>query len=644
MEFFPKGGKLNNYRIKRTFKESIEPEEILLDAKKSDRLEGSKLELPINPGVFRIFVVLSMLLIIVLVGRSFYLQVIKEGQYAKLSDQNKTRVYPIFSQRGIIYDQFSTQLVYNVPSFDLEVIFNDLPKKEEERQLVIEKISGIIGLAPQEIEDEIYQYLKKNQAGFVLSDNLSQENVLRLEAEAADIPGFVIVKNIVRQYVDGFYFSHLLGYLGRLNSQDLQNNPDYFLTEKIGKQGLELFYEEELRGQPGKKEIEIDALGSEKKETISQQPAAGHGLILTVDKNLQIKLFDELSQRLAAVKAKRAAAVALNPQNGAVLAMVSLPSFDNNLFAKGISPEDFNNLSDNPYHPLLNHAIAGEYSPGSTIKPMIGAAALEEGIILPQTKISDFAGELIVVNQYDPSIIYRFGDWKAHGVVDIYSAIAESCDVYFYTIGGGYGNIKGLGIDGIKKYLDFFNFGKILGIDLPGEKKGLIPDAVWKEQYKKEVWYTGDTYHLSIGQGDLLATPLQLATAISAIANGGKLYAPYLVDKIVDSDKNIIKQTQSLVLKENFISSKNLEVIRKAMRQTITAGSAVALNDLNVAVAGKTGTAQVAGQKNSNALFVSFAPYENPQIALVILVEDAGEGSQVAAPVAKEVLDWYFNK
>ncbi|KKS66781.1 MAG: Penicillin-binding protein 2, partial [Parcubacteria group bacterium GW2011_GWC2_42_6] len=294
MEFFPKGGKLNNYRIKRTFKESIEPEEILLDAKKSDRLEGSKLELPINPGVFRIFVVLSMLLIIVLVGRSFYLQVIKEGQYAKLSDQNKTRVYPIFSQRGIIYDQFSTQLVYNVPSFDLEVIFNDLPKKEEERQLVIEKISSIIGLAPQEIEDEIYQYLKKNQAGFVLSDNLSQENVLRLEAEAADIPGFVIVKNIVRQYVDGFYFSHLLGYLGRLNSQDLQNNPDYFLTEKIGKQGLELFYEEELRGQPGKKEIEIDALGSEKKETISQQPAAGHGLILTVDKNLQIKLFDEL--------------------------------------------------------------------------------------------------------------------------------------------------------------------------------------------------------------------------------------------------------------------------------------------------------------------------------------------------------------
>ncbi|KKT27245.1 MAG: Penicillin-binding protein [Parcubacteria group bacterium GW2011_GWA2_43_9b] len=357
----------------------------------------------------------------------------------------------------------------------------------------------------------------------------------------------------------------------------------------------------------------------------------------------QDALYNNLQTTLQKMRLKKAAAVALDSKSGGVLAMASFPSFDNNLFAQGFSSKDFSGLLGDATQPLFNRVISGQYSPGSTVKPLIGSVALQEKVVMPRTTIFD-PGQIMLVNQYNPGIIYTFADWKAHGVVDIYSAIAESCDVYFYTVGGGYGNIKGLGIEKLEKYFKLFGFGADLGIDLPGENNGLVPNEQWKQQIKKEDWYTGDTYHISIGQGDLLTTPLQMAAATAAILNGGKVLRPRVVDKIIDSDKNVVNTIEPKVLRQDFIDQANLDVMKKAMRQTVTEGTAQILNDLPVATGAKTGTAQVAGNNNPNAWGVVFAPYDDPQMVIVVLVEGAGEGSQVAMPVIKETLKEYYKQ
>ena len=632
---------LKKYRIRRTFKESVEPEEIFLDEAKPE-LEGQKLEVPLKPAIFKVFFALIIFFLLVLAGQAFWLQVVRGKDLRVQAENNRFRSLPDFAPRGIIYDKFFKQLVFNMPSFDLVLNFRDLPKDSGARTEIFEKTAKILGIDPAEIPEKIKEAGLNNQA-ISLAEDLSHKKVLQFEAELGNLPGLALEKNNRRQYIFSSYFSHILGYLGRLSEKEKKAEPDYFSTEKIGKAGLEFSYEKILRGQPGQTLIEVDSSGRKKREVKSFEPVAGQNLLLTLDNELQRQLYDGLNKILGEFNLSKAAAVAINPKNGGILAMVSLPSFDNNLFSESLSLKDFSDLSDSPLQPLFNRAISGQYAPGSTIKPLLGAAALEEKTITPQTTIFD-SGEIVVQNQYNPDIIYRFTDWQAHGLVNLYSAIAQSCDVYFYTIGGGYGKIEGLGVERIKKYFENFSFGRLLGIDLPGEKAGLVPDEAWKEKNKKEDWYLGDTYHLSIGQGDLLVTPLQLVSAIAAIANGGKVFQPRLVDKIIDSDKNIIKTIESEIIKENFVSSENLEIIRRAMRQAVTDGSAYELAGLKVNAAAKTGTAQVAGQKNSNAWFVSFAPYEDPQIVLVILAENAGEGSKVAAPVAREVLEWYFDR
>lgn len=631
------------YKVKRIFKEAIEPEEILLDATKSSKLENQRLEVHIKPGIFKTFFYLMLAVFLVLAGYSAYLQIIKGPYYQDLAERNRLRSIPIFASRGIIYDRSLKQLVHNVPVFNLVLTLPDLPRPAVEREAVIKKAAEIIGVPPPEIFDKLKNTDFKLTPTIIIAEDLSHEILLLLESKIEQLPGFRIEQNIVRQYVDAPYFSHILGYLGKLGNDDIKNNPDYFLTEKIGKNGLEFFYEKILRGRPGEQLIETDSLGQRKNPIAQNYPQNGQGLVLAIDSELQKNLYDGLARTLRNMHLKKAAALALNPQTGGILALISFPSFDNNIFAKELSPDEYAKLAGDPLYPFLNRAIAGRYAPGSTVKPLIGAAALQEKVVSPSTKIFD-SGELVLVNQYNPEIVYRFPDWKAHGLVDIYSAIAQSCDVYFYTIGGGYGNIKGLGIEGLKKYFKLFGFGKILGIDLPSEVSGLVPDAQWKEKTKNEHWYTGDTYHISIGQGDLLITPLQLAVASAAIVNGGKVIQPHLVDKIVDSDKNIVKTIEPKVLQENFIEPSYLEIIKKGMRQAVTVGSAPLLNDLKTAVGAKTGTAQVAGQRNPNAWVTVFAPYDNPQVVLVILIENAGEGSQVAVPIAREVLEKYFNK
>lgn len=626
--------------LQKTFLQSLEPEEIFLDAKRDQQ---HKVEAPIKKRNLAIFYGLIMVLFSFLVFNAGWLQIAKGAFYKSQAEKNRVRSIPIFAPRGIIYDKSGQQLVYNVPIFNLVVTPAYLPKQKQEREAIIAKVAGILGKDIKELTEILAESDSFSFAPVVIAENVEREQVLVFESESQNLSGFSMEKNLQREYIFGEYFSHLLGYVGRITSQEAEGHPDYFLTETLGKNGLEFQYENILRTPPGKKETEVNAFGEIKKTGIILESKDIKGLMLAIDADLQKYLYNRLNQTLKSARATKAAAVAMDPRNGKVLSLMSFPSFDNNLLSRGISQAEFENLFNNENQPFFNRAIAGQYPPGSTIKPFVASAALEEKVVKPSTIIND-QGALTIVNPYNPSIVYNFPDWKTHGPVNVYSAIAQSCNIYFYNIGGGYGDFKGLGIDRLEKYLKLFGFGQQAGIDLPNGKKGFVPDAKWKKEVKKEDWYIGDTYHLSIGQGDITVTPLQMAVLTAAIANHGTIWQPQVVDKIIDSEKNTIKDIEPVGRAINFVSQENLGIIREAMRQTVLSGSAQYLKNLPVEAAGKTGTAQVSGNTRANAWFSVFAPFKNPEIVLVILVEEGGEGSSVAVPIAKDVLEWYFSR
>lgn len=591
---------LSEFKVKRKFKEDIEPEEIFMDSermKESPDAEKEKLEKPIKQRVLKIFFVFIIVLLVVLAAKAFHLQIIKGSYWRELADENRIRSYPIKPLRGIIYDKDKNPLAINVPKLDLVVIPADLAKEE-----------GF-----EEIKEKIKENIHLTYP-VIIEEDIEREKALLLEAEFADVSAISIRKDSRRQYENSPYFSHVLGYLGKVSKEEVLEG--YFVDDYIGRDGLENFYENALKGSYGEELVEIDNLGRIQKVLATKDPIAGQDLVLSIDSDLQKKLYQAMRER-------KGAAVALNPQNGKILALVSFPGFDSNDPAKGLF---------SPNQPLFNRAIAGGYPSGSIIKPLIAAAALEEGIISPNKQIH-CPGHLVLTDKYNPNIFYTFYDWKEHGIVNIYKAIAESCNVYFYTVGGGYGNIEGLGIEKIKRYLKFFGWGRQLGIDLPGEKPGLIPSPSWKKELRDEPWYIGDTYNVSIGQGDITASPLQVALATAVIANNGKLFQPQLLEN-----------KKPKILNQNFIQEEFLEVVRKGMREAVIYGSAKALYDLPVKVAGKTGTAQVSKTKAPHSWFTVFAPYEEPEIVLVVLIENGGEGSATALPVAKEVLNWYFSR
>ena len=641
---------LKKYFIKRQTREDIEAEEIFLDAEAVRSIEEKgKLENPIKSRNFIFFYLIIVLGILCLFLRVGYLQVIKGDYYENLAKGNRLRIYNEIAPRGIIYDRFNTPLVYNAPRFDLIVDLADFFSNSEDIQdEIINKISNILNSENEtELKDKIDSlYNKTRQA--VLVKSIDHSNALVFETMVSDWPGIRIQKSAQRQYVLGPYFSHIIGYTGEISESDLEKYPDYFLNDEIGKIGLEKQYENYLRGEPGQEQIEVDSSGRTQRVLANKSSQPGDGLVLFIDKDLQEKLYQSLESMLIKLSGtknstKKAAAIAINPNNGGILALVSLPSFNNNLFAQGISQQELSLLEKDSNEPFMNRVINGQYPSGSIIKPLMAAAALEEKIITASQKIN-CNGLISISNQYNPQIVYNFVDSKAHGLTDMFKAIAKSCNVFFYTIGGGYKNIEGLGVDKIKEYFELFGLGSITGIDLSNEKPGLIPDKEWKKSVKDEEWYLGDTYHLSIGQGDLLVTPLQMASAIASIANGGTLYQPQLVDKIVDEQGNIIEDIQPSIIRKDFIKKENFEAVRKGMRETILSGSAQSFLSLPVEVAGKTGTAQFGRNNKTHAWFVSFAPYENSQIALIVLIEGGGEGHLSANPVAKEVYEWYFNK
>lgn len=571
----------------------------------------------------------------VLFVQLLHLQITQGSFNRNLAEGNRLRAREIEPPRGLIIDSEGKVLAQNTASYSLEIYPLDLPRARNDRENIYLMLSGVSQIPVDEIRNAVTAKGISTYDPIVLKENLDRDTALLLKVKTSNLAGVSVVANPVRQYENISGLSAILGYVGKVSEQNLKSNPNYKSTYEIGKDGLESYYEKYLRGVPGILEVEVDSRGVQQRQLADTEPQPGNNLILNINAGLEQKMSSSLQGMMNSSKATGGVAIALNPQTGQVLGIVSLPSFDNNLFTRPTAAEEYQKLLTDSSTPLFDRAISGTYPSGSIIKPMMAAMALEEGEITPNTTIND-PGEIKVGN-------YTYPDWKAHGSVDVRKAIAESCDVFFYAVAGGWDKIRGLGVEAIDKYLTKFGFGQKTGIDLPGESSGLVPSPPWKQKIKKESWYLGDTYHLGIGQGDFLTTPLQMIVATSAIANGGEVLKPQIVKKITNKDGNTIDAFQKDVLKGKIIDQANIEIVRQGMRQAVTSGSAKSLNDLPVQVAAKTGTAQFEIAGKTHAWMTAFAPYDNPQIALIVLVEQAGEGYAEAGPVVHDILSWYFS-
>lgn len=586
--------------------------------------DAARIEWMLDRRPARYYLIVVTIILVALGARLVYLNIWKGEYYSELARNNSLRSILLSAPRGIITDRFGEPLVKNTPSLDSIVIPAVLPEDPTERRRVLDTAESLFQDASPLWREAIESRVFRPNEAILIKEDLTQEESIRYYSQARTLPGISIQKAARREYVNGAIFSHVIGYEGKIEKEELADHPDYLFTDSIGKQGVEKVYESTLRGVHGREVVEVDSLGRVKKELGIVPPQPGQDLSLTIDKGLSEKLYTTMAEWFMAHDLKSGAAIALDPRSGAVRALVSYPGYDNNLFSGGIESDEYKMLIENPSKPLFNRAVAGEYPPGSTLKPVIAAAALAERIITPDTMIESRGG--ISVGRF------FFGDWKAHGFTDLRRAIAVSSDVYFYTLGGGYGGTAGLGMDRMKRYEERFGYGSPTGIDLPGEADGFLPDPAWKEKKIGERWYIGDDYHAAIGQGFITATLLQIANSIAAIANGGTLYTPH------------VRESASAPSRSVAVSSDILRVIREGMRETVTEGTAQSLQALPVAVAGKTGTAQYGTGDLTHGWFVSFAPYENPELVMIVLVEgQSKESTYHAVPITKTVLEWYFS-
>ena len=623
----------------------------------------------------KVFILLALLIISF---RSAWLQIARGDYYYSLAEGNRLRIETVEPKRGIVYDRNLKPLVRNTANFVLYLRPIDLPKSELDRDDVIRRVSNILDntnhnnnasstLASNQeqignlslISDspsffKIKNLLEKVRIGSLESyqplfvmDNIAYDQAMILSLELNGLPGVFLSNKIRREYIfpildaekgtTALSLSHLLGYTGKISESELAKaSSEYSLIDYTGKSGLEYSFEKELKGINGRKNIEVDALGRQKK-IVNQVPAVdGYNLKLSLDTELQRQVEIVADAYFKRLGFYRASIIIMNPQNGEILSLVSLPAYDSNIFAKGISQDDYSGFLNDPNRPLFNRAISGEFPSGSTFKLVVSSAALQEKVISETTSFLSTGG--IRIGEW------FFPDWKGggHGNTNVRKAIAESVNTFFYYIGGGYQDFVGLGVDRLVKYSNLFGLGAKSGIDLPSEATGFVPTRDWKKETKGENWYIGDTYHFAIGQGDVLVTPLQVANFTAAVANGGKLLKPHLVSALLDSDNNIVKEIAPQIIREGFIDDYNNQIVREGMRQTVLAGSARSLQILPVTSAGKTGTAQWSSKKANHAWFTGFAPYENPELVITILVEEGKEGSTVAVPMARDILKWYF--
>ncbi|PIS20676.1 penicillin-binding protein 2 [candidate division WWE3 bacterium CG08_land_8_20_14_0_20_43_13] len=588
----------------------------------------------------RVGLCVVFLLFIIFSGRLIYLQAFLGKYYSELASQNRLRQSLVRAERGVIYDQHGQSLVENKAGFRVSV---ELPKLEENEDCkeAWEELGKILSLEPLWISQRIARAQEQLMKKVVLASSISHDTVLLIEEELWHWPMVTIEIDPVRSYLLGESSAHVLGYLGEISSQELEKKKWFYydMGDWVGKLGLESFYDQYLHGLNGSRIYETMSNGLGVAELSIDLGRSGLSLMTNLDANLQKAAYDYLKEQVSLSSAFGGAVVAQDTRTGAVLALVSYPSFDPNLLSRSLDASSYKELISIPNHPFFNRAVEGLYPPGSIFKLVTGSGILEEGIASPDDLINDEGG--ISVG------IYHYGDWKpeGHGRVSFVKALAQSCDTYFYIFGGGYKEHFGLGVDGIFAWAKYYGYGDYSGIDLPGESAGLVPNAEWKQENIKEKWYLGDTYHYAIGQGYLLAAPLQVNNATVAVANGGTLFEPWLAKAILYSPGEIKEEFYPRILRQNFVSAETLSYVKEGMRQAVLeGGTAYPLRDFSIACGAKTGTAEFGDPAGrTHAWFTAFCPFENPEIAVTVLLEAGGEGSSQAGPVVRKVMEEYFS-
>jgi penicillin-binding protein 2 len=599
--------------------------------------------------VFRSRLMMAGLFILIafgaLLARFTWLQVFQQKYYHTLAEANRISMVPVVPNRGLILDRNGAVLAANYSAYTLEIT----PSKVGNVDRAIDELARVIDVTPRDrrrfkkLTEE-----SKNFESLPIRTRLTEEEVARFAVNRYRFPGFEIKARLFRSYPQAEIASHAIGYIGRINDADVSRidsaglTTNYKGTDHIGKLGIEGAYERELHGTTGSEQVEVDAGGRAIRALARSEPVSGNNLMLTIDIELQ-KIAEEAFQDY------KGALVAIDPRNGEVLALVSKPGFDPNLFVDGIDPQNWDALNNSPDKPLNNRALRGQYPPGSTIKPFMALAALEYKKRSPEFTISD-PGYFALAG-----ISHRYRDWKkeGHGLVNLHKSIVISCDTYYY------GLATELGIDLIHRFLSGFGFGSRTGIDIEGELVGLAPSQEWKWQRFKQKWYAGDTVSVGIGQGYMLTTPLQLAAATATIANNGVPVHPRLLKALQDSKTQATRELAPSQSKDAVaVKPEYIALVRAAMVDVTRPGgtAAQAGAGASYAIAGKTGTAQVVGMKQGekydekrmkqehwdHALFIAFAPADEPKLAMAILVENGKHGSSTAAPIAREVFDYYL--
>ena len=603
---------------------------------------------PIELQKFRIRLGISVIFILALFSilyvRFYYLQITQQDHYSTLAEVNRISILPLVPNRGLIFDRHGKVLAQNYSAYALEIT----PSKVPDIESTLDELAAFIEITPT--DRQRFMKLMKESRRFKslpIRNRLNEIEIATFATNRYRFPGVEIKSRVFRQYPEKELVSHVVGYISRINDKDLDflelNNElnNYRGSQHIGKIGIEQSYEKQLHGITGFEEVETDAAGRSIRVLSRTLPISGNNLILSLDFGLQEAVEKAFGDR-------RGALVALDPNNGEILAFVSKPGYDNNLFIGGIDHENWNMLNNSIDRPLNNRALRGVYPPGSTFKPFMALAALELGKRTPEYSMAD-PGFFSL-----PGVKHRFRDWKpgGHGRVNLHKSLVVSCDTFYYSLGND------LGIDNMHNFIGQFGLGKKTGIDVENEVSGLLPSSAWKMAQHKQKWYAGDTISAAIGQGYNLTTPLQLAFATMMIANGGKAYAPRFVKQIQNSKTGEITNIpENLLYTANF-KPKNLEVIRNALIDVTRPGGTAAKAGANAlyTFAGKTGTSQVVRIKQGerynekliderhrdHAMFIAYAPAESPKIALAVLVENTGTGGSTAAPIARQVFDYYL--
>ena len=589
-----------------------------------------------------IAMIVAGLLLLLLIVRLMYLQILHQEHYVTLSENNRVNILPIPPTRGLIYDRNGIVLAQNLPSFSLRLVPEHVPNLEQ----TLAELRSLIAISEEDLERFHKDRKQKRRfEGIPLRFRLDDEEVARISVNQYRLPGVELHAELARHYPLGNLASHAVGYVGRINEQELRelDASNYAATSHIGKVGVERAYEDVLHGQVGYQQVETNAQGRILRVLERTLPTPGKNLFLNLDARLQQVAEEALGEENGAL-------VALDPRNGAVLALVSTPTYDPNLFVNGLDSKTFKELRDSPNRPLFNRALRGQYPPGSTIKPFLGLAGLELDELRQSTALNCPGWYM------QPGDSRRYRDWKkhGHGKTDLAKAIIESCDVYFYDLAAT------LGIDRMHNYLARFGLGQHTGIDIRGELGGILPSRDWKRRTYRTVWYPGETLIAGIGQGFMLTTPLQLVSITATLSTYGRRTEPSMVSAIQDADE--MNQLLIEPKPREPVPVSNIEhwkTVIKAMQEVVDNphGTAHRLSyKLPYTIAGKTGTAQVFGLKEDeeykeeeiskklrdHALFVAFAPVEDPQIAVAIIVENGGHGGSTAAPIVRKVMDQYL--